>query len=81
MLTTKNVKIEAGDTPKKVKIVTTNKLKAKEFNLDPNKWESKNKRETKKVLGSMLTTANYKERVEASKPKPKRKRARRKAKK
>ena len=45
-------------------------------------YRSQNKRETKKVLGSMLTTANYKDRVEASRPKPKKKkRVRRKAKK
>ena len=50
-------------------------------NLDPDRWGGINKRETKKTLGSMLTTANYKERVEASKPKPvKKRRARRKKK-
>ena len=82
MLTTKNIKLKEGEIPGSVKIVTTNKLKPKEFSLDPNKWGGINKRETKKTLGSMLTTANYKDRVEASKPKPKKKkRARRKAKK
>ena len=81
MLTTKNIKIEADDTPKKIKVITTNKLKAKEFNLDPDRWGGINKRETKKTLGSMLTTANYKDRVEESKPKPeKKRRARRKKK-
>ena len=81
MLTTKNIKIEADDTQKETKIITTNKLKPKEFNLDPNRWAGINKQETKKTLGSMLTTANYKERVEASKPKPvKKRRARRKKK-
>ena len=48
---------------------------------DPARFVNVNKRETKKIAGSMLTTANYKDRLEAANPKPEKKvRGRRKKK-
>lgn len=45
---------------------------AKEI-ADPAKFIGVNRRETRKVRGDMLTTANYKDRLEALKPKPEKK--------
>jgi len=53
-------------------------VKPKQFNPDLAAFQNVNKRETRKVKGDMLTTANYKDRVEASKPKPVKKTRKRK---
>ena len=66
--------VKEGDSESEKK---TTRIKPKEFNPFPDVIQGVNKRETKKVAGGLLTTADYKDRVEASKPKPVRKKRRR----
>jgi len=46
-------------------------VKPKTGVIDPAAFTSVDKRETRAVKGPMLTTADYKDRLEAAKPKPK----------
>ena len=65
MLTTNKIKLPEAAPPQRVKVLTTSNTKPKEMVLaDPDKFKGVNRRETKAVTGSMLTTANYVERAE-----------------
>ena len=65
MLTTNKIKLPEATPPQKVKVLTTSNTKPREMALaDPDKFQGVNRRETKKVAGGMLTTANYVERAE-----------------
>ena len=71
MLKSDKVKIKDGQ-PVKLTVLTTSKVKPKEYEPpNPERFINVNKRQTKAVAGSMLTTGNYKDRLEAAKPKPK----------
>ena len=70
MLTTNKIKLPEAVPPQRVKVLTTSNTKPKEMVLaDPAKFQGVNRRETKAVTGSMLTTANYVERAKAGKRK------------
>ena len=65
MLTTNKIKLPEAVPPQRVKVLTTSNTKPREMVLaDPDKFQGVNRRETKKVNGGMLTTANYVERAE-----------------
>ena len=64
MITTNKTqpKFEEGE-PKKLKILTTDKVKLKEFNFTPREIPGVIKRQTRKVEGGMLTTSDYEDRL------------------
>ena len=64
MITTNKTqpKFEDGE-PKKLKILTTDKVKPREFSFMPREIPGVIKRQTRKVTGGMLTTSDYEDRL------------------
>ena len=66
MISTNTTQPIPADTPKKLKVLTTNSLKPREFNLTPREFPMVEKRETRKISG-MLTIQNLEERARIAK--------------